>query len=186
MSVVLAGCGAATTQNTSQGTPTPTPTSSATVANQFSCETQSGGDSALAAQLTDVRTAHFDGYDELTFQYAAPVTGAALHGVPEFTVARHASQFIKDASGQPLTLDGVAALLVKVHNASGSDNLGPTLQQTYSGSLDMHPGLQAIREVAEVGDFERTLSWGVGLSSAACFRVQAITDPSRLVVDVQR
>jgi len=191
ISFLLAGCGAAATQSNTGGTPTisvsgSTPTASANSANEFSCVTQSGGDASLAAQLTAVRTAQFDGYDQLTFQYAAPVTGAALHGVPAFTVASHSSHFIKDASGQPLPLDGAAGLLIVAHNASGWDTLAPTLQQTYTGSLDLHPALQAIREVAEVGDFERTLSWGVGLSSAACFRVSALTDPSRLVVDIQR
>jgi hypothetical protein len=191
MSILLVGCGAATSQDGSHSTPATsahsTPTTAANAANDFSCATQSGGDASLAAQLTDVRTAQFDGYDELTFQYVAPVSGGALHGVPAFTVTAHPStQFTKDASGQTLTLDGAAGLLIVAHNASGWDTLAPTLQQTYTGSLDMHTSLTAIREVAEVGDFERTLSWGVGMSSAACFSVHAMMDPSRLVVDVQR
>jgi hypothetical protein len=191
MCLLLAGCGAATTQSASHSVPATsaqtTPTASGNAASEFSCAKQSGGDATLQAQLTDVRTEQFDGHDELTFQYAAPVTGASLHGVPAFTVAAHPSTlFIKDASGQRLTLDGTAGLLIVAHNASGWDTLAPTLRQTYTGSVDIHTGLAAVREVAEVGDFERTLSWGVGLSSTACFSVHAKTDPSRLVIDVQR
>jgi hypothetical protein len=192
---VIAGCGstavvtstAVTTAststtlvgNTTQGTPTPAVTES------FSCAAQSGGDATLAAQLTDVRTAHHVGFDRLTFEFAPPGSGGAP-GIPAYTVSsRPSTRFTQDASGKQLTLDGSASLFVVAHNASGWDNLGPVLRQTYKGSLDQRPGLAAIREVAEVGDFERLLTWGVGLSSAACFHVSEVSSPARVVIDVQ-
>jgi hypothetical protein len=40
-----------------------------------------------------------------------------------------------------------------------------------------------VREIAQVGNFERVLSYGVGLSSSQCIRVLPLSGP-RLVVDV--
>src|SRR5207248_4685272 len=51
-------------------------------------------------------------------------------------------------------------------------------------SADQKPALPQIREIAQLGSFERVLSYGVGLTSSACVRVLELTNPSRLVVDV--
>jgi hypothetical protein len=50
---------------------------------------------------------------------------------------------------------------------------------------DVKPNLPAIREVAQIGNFERVVSYGVGLATRACFRVLELTGPTRLVIDVQ-
>ena len=36
-----------------------------------------------------------------------------------------------------------------------------------------------------VGDFEAVLSWGAGLTRESCLRTLELSNPSRLVVDVQ-
>ena len=50
---------------------------------------------------------------------------------------------------------------------------------------DIEPNLPAIREVAQIGNFERVVSYGVGMATRACFRVLELTGPTRLVIDVQ-
>ena len=137
------------------------------------------------AQLAGVQAAHHDGYDELTFQFVAPVTGAALQNLPAYTVTHQSSAgFTKDASGEHVTLDGTAGLRVVMQGSSGFDNLASTPVQTYTGSTDLHVQLPEVRELAQTGDFERVLSWGVGLRTGACYRVRELTDPARLVIDV--
>ena len=42
-----------------------------------------------------------------------------------------------------------------------------------------------IREVAQIGNFERVVSYGIGLATPACVRVLELSGPTRLVIDVQ-
>jgi hypothetical protein len=199
---LVAGCGTVGTSSTggsspaasarSSSTATPASTtapaaaSSPAAASVFSCSPQSGGDATLKAQLTDVRIGRHPGYDQVTFEFAAPKPGEQLRGIPAYTLSgRSSTRFVHDASGVPVTLQGSVGLLMVAQGSSGWDTLTPTLVQTYKGSLDFKPGFPVIREVAEVGDFERVLSWGVGLASNACFHVITLSHPMRLVIEVQ-
>jgi hypothetical protein len=143
-------------------TPAPMPTP-----QPFSCTDRSGGSAGVAAQLIAIRTARHDGYDRIVFEFS----GAA---VPSYTLVRQASPtFYRDASGQAVTLDGSAGLKLVFRDSDAA--LGaPT---------DAKPALPMVREIAQVGNFERVLSYGVGLSSSQCIRVLSLSGP-RLVVDV--
>ena len=199
---LVAGCGTVGTSSTGGGSPAAsarsssaaTPASTAPPADAsapaqaavFSCSPQTGGDATLKAQLTDVRIGRHPGYDQVTFEFAAPTPGEQLRGIPAYTLTgRSSTRFVHDASGVPMTLRGSVGLLMVAQGSSGWDTLTPTLVQTYKGSLDFKPGFPAIREVAEVGDHERVLSWGVGLASHACFHVVTLSHPMRLVIEVQ-
>ena len=50
---------------------------------------------------------------------------------------------------------------------------------------DFKPRLPEIREVKNIGNFERVVSYGIGLKDAACFRALELSGPTRLVIDVQ-
>jgi len=39
--------------------------------------------------------------------------------------------------------------------------------------------------VVQIGDFERVVSYGIGLANPACLRVFELSGPTRLVIDVQ-
>jgi hypothetical protein len=136
----------------------------------FTCDDRSGGVAGAAATVSALRTAHHDGYDRLVIGFATS------NSMPQYQLARQAtSTFIRDASGQPVTLQGSAGIRVVLHNAdiaSGVPN-------------DLRPDLPEIREVAQIGDFERVVSYGVGLSTPACIRVLELSGPTRLVIDVQ-
>jgi hypothetical protein len=136
----------------------------------FSCTDKSGGAASAAGTVTDVRVAHHDGYDRLVFGFA---TTSAM---PQYQLNRQATaHFVRDASGQPVTLNGSAGIRVVLRNAD-----------IVSGApSDLKPNLPEIREVTEIGNFERVVSYGVGLATPACFRVLELSGPTRLVIDVQ-
>jgi len=159
--------------------PTPLPTQpGATDSGPFSCLDHSGGtDSGSVMQLTAVRVAHqLGGYDRIVFEFA-PQAGGTAH-IPAYTVARQASaKFVKDPSGLPVTMRGSAGLRIVFHGASGATS--------YNGSRDLTPNLPVVQEVEQLGDFEAVLSWGAGLSQASCVRTVELSNPTRVVVDVQ-
>jgi len=137
---------------------------------QFTCTDRSGGVADTAATVTAIRIDHHDGYDRLVIGFATSNT------MPQYQLTQQAtSHFVRDASGQPVTLDGSAGLRVVIRNAD----------ITPGASSDLQPALPAIREVEQIGNFERVVSYGVGLATPACFRVLELSGPTRLVIDVQ-
>jgi hypothetical protein len=127
-------------------------------------------------QLTAVRVAHQPGFDRIVFEFA-PQPGATAH-IPAYTVSRQASaKFIKDPSGLPVTMHGSSGLRIVFHGASGADS--------YSGPRDFTPSLPVVQEVEQLGDFEAVLSWGAGLAQTSCIRTLELSNPTRLVIDVQ-
>ena len=136
----------------------------------FTCTDRSGGTASAAATVTAIRIAHHDGYDRLVLEFAT------ANSMPRYELNRQATaQFVRDASGQPVTLQGSAGIRAVLRNgdiASGVPN-------------DANPNLPEIREVTQIGNFERVVSYGVGLATPACFRVLELSGPTRLVIDVQ-
>jgi hypothetical protein len=136
----------------------------------FSCADRAGGVAGAAGTVYDVRVAHHDGYDRLVFGF--PTTNS----MPQYQLNRQTTaHFNHDASGQPVTLSGSAGIRVVLRNAD-IVNGAPS---------DLKPNLPEIREVAQIGNFERVVSYGVGLSTPACIRVLELSGPTRLVIDVQ-
>src|SRR5437899_5414800 len=136
----------------------------------FTCTDKSGGVSGAPATVYDVRIAHHDGYDRLVIGF--PTTNS----MPQYQLNRQTTaHFVRDASGQPVTLRGSAGMRVVLQNAD-----------IVSGApSDLKPNLPEIREVAQIGDFEDVVSYGVGLSTLGCIRVLELSGPTRLVIDVQ-
>jgi len=136
----------------------------------FTCTDKSGGVAGAAATVYDIRIAHHDGYDRLVIGF--PTANA----MPQYQLTRQAtSTFLRDASGQPVSLDGSARIRAVLRNA----DIAP------GAPTDLKPELPAIREVAQIGNFERVVSYGVGLATPACFRVLELSGPTRLVIDVE-
>jgi hypothetical protein len=178
--LTLAACG------TPQATVTPSasqPASSASAAanlGPFACADRSGGVTNAFADLRAIRVAHQTGFDRITFEFApwADAPAQSPIGLPAYQLTQQATTtFYKDASGQPVTLAGTAGVKVVFHGSSGYG--------TYSGSQDLKPPVVLITEVAQLGDFERTLSWGIGLNPKACYRTVELSNPTRLAIDFQ-
>jgi len=169
---------ATTASASTTAAPTPLPTApAATDLGPFACQDRSGGTSGSPAmQLTDVRVAHQTGFDRIVFEFAPPA-GAAPR-VPAYTLSRQASaHFIKDPSGQAVTMRGSDGLRIVFQQATGVG--------TYSKSRDLIVNLPVVQEVEQLGDFEAVLSWGAGLSRPSCIRTLELSNPTRLVIDVQ-
>jgi hypothetical protein len=153
--------------------PSPTPTPSPSGA-PFQCGinygpvTQSG---PVVATISDVRTGTHPGYDRITITFN--------NGAPaNFEVrAQSNATFIQGASGQSVTLRGDSGLLVIIRGADA--------HTAYSGSTDFKTGYAKLVEARQMEDFEGTVQWGLGLSGSACYRVMVLTNPDRLVIDVQ-
>jgi len=136
----------------------------------FTCTDRSGGTASAAPTVTAIRIAHHDGYDRLVVGFATS------NSMPQYQLTRQAtSTFVRDASGQPVTLNGSAGIRVVLRNADIADGV----------PNDLKPDLPQIREVTQIGNFERVVSYGVGLATPACFRVLELSGPTRLVIDVQ-
>ena len=137
----------------------------------FTCTDKSGGAASAAGTVTGIRIAHHDGYDRLVIDFFSGTTA-----VPQYDLTRqNSSTFVRDASGQPVTLEGSAGIRAVLRNSDIASGV----------PSDLKPRLPEIREVANIGNFERVVSYGVGLKTAACFRVLELSGPTRLVIDVQ-
>ncbi len=135
----------------------------------FSCTNRSGGVSGAAGTVTAIRIALHDGYDRLVLGFATSNT------MPQYKITQQAtSHFVRDASGQGVSLDGSAGLRVVLQNTDINTGV----------PSDLKPQFPEIREVTQIGNFERVTSYGVGLATAACFRVLELSSPTRLVIDV--
>ena len=67
----------------------------------FTCADMAGGVAGAAGTVYDVRVAHHDGYDRLVIGF--PTTNS----MPQYQLNRQTTaHFVRDASGQPVTLSG--------------------------------------------------------------------------------
>ena len=79
--------------------------------------------------------------------------------------------------GDQVTLAGKNGILVVVHGAD--------LHTAYSGSTDIKTGYATLVEVRQVEDFEGVVQLALGVSGATCYRAFILTNPTRLVIDIQ-
>jgi hypothetical protein len=167
--IAITGCGSSSRPSAS---PAASPVS-AEVLPAFNCSDQAGNGwpgPGTAQSITDVRTTHQSGYDRFVVQFSG--------AVPGYRVRQQAGSIVRlDPSDMAVKLDGSAALIVSLNPASANGS--------YSGSKDIKAGEGTLREARQLGDFEAVNTWGLGLSTPACFRAFTLNSPARLVIDVQ-
>lgn len=149
------------------------PVTAASAAAATACRTPVVGphDAAGQPRLDDVRVGRHDdeGFDRVVF---------GLTDVPGYRVHR-VRRVIQDGSGRPLALRGRAFLVVRLEPAVAHNDRGrPT------APLRIVPSFRQLKDVRLAGDFEGVVTYGIGLAAAGDFRVTALTNPNRLVVDV--
>jgi hypothetical protein len=102
-------------------------------------------------------------------------------------VVRYVGAVVHDPRGDVVPLTGGAFLEVRIHGAT-FDNIinagGDVPNLRYTGPHRIRVGLPNVLEIADAGDFEMVMGLGIGLDHRAGFRVQRLTSPPRLVVDV--
>ncbi len=55
---------------------------------------------------------------------------------------------------------------------------------TFTGPIPNVTGFATFRQIADAGDFEAVLTWGIGVAARTGLRVVTLTAPSRVAVDV--
>ena len=155
-------------------TPTPTPSATPSQVPQFVCGGQPSpsqpGTPPPLAYVSAVRTGSHTGYDRLTIEFGNHVPQAV-------DIKEQGTTFTMSPSGQSVTLKGDRGILITIHGAD--------LHTSYTGPTDVVTGDPTIAEVRRVQDFEGVVQMGLGVSGSGCYRVMWLTNPDRLVIDVQ-
>ena len=163
-----------------QASPAPSPVSSPSAAPVvastqavFSCSSSniSATQSPSAAFVDAIRTGSHAGYDRVVVEFKngqpgsisiRPQAGTTFHQAP---------------SGKADTLAGRNGILVIIRGADA--------HTAYSGVRDLKTSSPSLAEVRVIEDFEGQISLGLGLKQTSCYRASVLTNPVRLVIDVQ-
>lgn len=123
-------------------------------------------------QVLNIRVGEHGSYDRVVIDLDAPVNGYRIEQVPTLT---------KDGSGQVVDLPGAVSIAVRLTDAVAHDSGG---HSTYGGPETADYGMASLRGLAFLGDFEGTVSFGLGVAHPTQIRVLTLSDPSRLVIDL--
>jgi hypothetical protein len=122
-----------------------------------------------------------DGVDTFDVSFTKPISGYTL---------RYVDQLTEDPSGKAVDLKGKAILLLVVHNATTDSTpyvSGSTKPTKFSPAIAFAPRMLAISEVKLVGDFEATLSVGIGVSEKNLpFKATLQDKGTRLTIDISQ
>jgi hypothetical protein len=156
-------------------------TTSTQPASPQSCPRLTGGEEGVYMNLVDVRVGAHAGYDRVVFEFQEPDPNPAGNGgIPHYQLRTARAPFTEDPSDLPIDVEGDAFARIIFQGASGYDFDG---NATYDGPRRLTPGFGTLTDVVEGGDFEATMTWILGLSRTTCWRVQELSNPTRLVVD---
>lgn len=122
-------------------------------------------------QLVAVRADRHPGVDRLVFEFR--------NGLPPTRIAEYVPKLIADGSGHTVPVPGSAKLALRFFDARGHNDQGGS---TYGAARRTY-ALPGVIQVVNTGDWEATLSFGVGLAKKVPFRMYTLTKPSRVVVD---
>ncbi len=170
-------------ESTPGGTPVEVPSLSAAPSAEpsddalpeFSCDFPLVSDGTVPrAQLTDVRVGTHGDYDRIVFEYG--------EGLPELEVTQATPPLLADASGMELDVAGEAFLQITLRGGTKQTESGGS---SYPGPTEFTPGFDRLVEMEEGGDFEAVNTWYVGMSGDACIRGFTLSDPPRIVIDLE-
>ena len=126
------------------------------------------------ALLTDVRAARHDGFDRIVFEFGS---GAP----PGYHLEYIDKPVRKCGSGEPTPIAGDGWLEVRFEPADAHTPSGaPTILDR-----DQKVDLEVVKELELTCDFEAIVSWVLGVRRPNKYRVLALNEPIRLVVDVK-
>jgi hypothetical protein len=132
-----------------------------------------------AQYLTDVAVSSDECVDRVTFDFTSRSADP-----PSYRIEYRPGPFTEDASGEPVTVEGQAFLVVRLEPAYGYDFENGVPTYTGSKRIDAN-GTHRVTEVVQTGDFEAVITWVIGLDTTRPVAVEATADPQhRLVVTV--
>ncbi|RKH86738.1 hypothetical protein D7Y21_20120 [Corallococcus sp. AB045] len=127
-----------------------------------------------AITLRSVRTGTHADYDRTVFEFDGP-------RLPGYQLGYVKTPVQQCGSGDDVTLPGEAALEVRFTLARAHDDQG----QATVAQRTLKPALPSLLQLERVCDFEGEVTWVLGTARRAPFRVLELTNPTRLVLDVQ-
>lgn len=138
------------------------------------------GDGTGTALLKAVRVGSNPGFERIVFEFAGT-------SVPGYRVQWVDGPILADGSGEPVQVAGDAYLEMVMQPASGVDLSAPQLTIVYDGPdrIPVAGQTELITDLVRTGDFEAVLSWVAGTTEKVPFRVLRLTNPTRVVVDLQ-
>jgi hypothetical protein len=129
--------------------------------------------------LQAMRTGHHAGFDRVVLEFCGSQ-------VPPHRLA-YVDEVRRDPSDRPLPLRGRAFVRLVVRGGTTTTApiaAHPATAPRYHGPARLTPHYPLLADVAIAGDFERVLSFGIGLRQPAGLHVTVLSAPPRLVVDV--
>ena len=133
---------------------------------------QTGDATDAELVLTDVRAAEHPEFDRLVLEFEG-------EGAPGWRVG-YVDSAATAGKGDPIELEGDALLSVVATHVMPNDMSG-----YYDGPRQFEPDTEVIDDVFVDGTFEGETVVVLGLDEVEVFRVFTLTEPTRLVVDVQ-
>jgi hypothetical protein len=126
------------------------------------------------AVLRDVRTGDQQTFDRVVFEIEGPK-------LPDYDV-KYVYRPVHCGSGLPAQVEGQAFLQVRLtparaHTEAGASTV-PTLQRKVR--------LPVVREIRATCDFEADVTWVIGLAARKEYKVHELTEPARLIIDIER
>jgi hypothetical protein len=153
----------------------PVPSPSSRAADPSPCPPVTGRQDF--GQLTAIRVGTYDTYDRVVFEFMAGNTSGSGSNYD----LRNVASFTEDPSDRPMQVNGVSFLELVFQGASSQ---GPSGVVTYPGPFELKPGFPTLAEIELRGDFERVLSFIIGLTQHRCPTVRTLSNPLRLVIDL--
>ena len=127
-------------------------------------------DRVVLPTLTSVQAQHVGNVDRVTFGFA--------NGLPADVFVDWVDTLHRDGSGLPVRVAGTKVLMVVFNGATAHDQNGATVRTRTAYALP-----NVITSVG-AGDFEGTVTFGLGVQKRTSYTVTKLQNPDRVVVDV--
>lgn len=121
-------------------------------------------------KVLDLRYAAHDDFDRVVIDLRGPM--------PDYRT-RYARRFHYDGSGKLVPIRGASGLWIGL-TADGHDANGNNL---YTGPRIARPRFETLKALAIAGDFEGQVTFVFALRHRADYRIQHLSNPSRMVID---
>ena len=128
-------------------------------------------DRVVLPTLTSVQAQHVGNVDRVTFGFS--------NGLPADIHIEWVDTLPHDGSGHPMRVAGVKVLMVVFNGATAHDQNGTTIEPRTAYALP-----NVITSVG-AGDFEGTVTFGLGVQKRTSYTVKKLQNPDRVVVGVQ-
>ncbi len=125
------------------------------------------------AIVREVRTARHDDYERMVFEFSGP-------DIPGFHIEYIDEPVRECGSGKPFYLPGDGWLMIKFLSARMHENGSSTVPQR-----DLKPDYPILLRLTTVCDFENNVIWVASVATPNKFKVLALKNPPRLVVDIK-